>query len=266
MAAVAGVSTAEATALGQRVPRLPSAAVDKKRKGGSERRGGRPNTCYPPVAPSLHRRGVAWKTVVAHGEGVRRGTSREDAVAAEPVPRAVARTQYTRKEPRRKNVYCRRRTTPPRDGSPPPLSTLLVLLLQHAAVTSHGRRPGTAARGRRTRRTARGRAGRRPTTPTATRRGGRDGRPRPTLAGRRGRGARPPPAVGRAAPARRPVWQPPAVGRSGTALAGRLAHAMAAPTTPPPPLSLPRFTQLWMSPPRSGRPWRSASQPTLPGP
>lgn len=69
-----------------------------------------------------HHRSIVAVTVVAHGEGVRRGTSREDAVAAEPVPRAVAGTQYTGKEPRRKNVYCQRRTTPPRDGSPPPPS------------------------------------------------------------------------------------------------------------------------------------------------
>lgn len=149
-------------------------------------------------------------------------------------------------------------------SAPAPPSLLVLLYTTAPSVTSHGRRPGTAARGWRTRRTARGRGGRRPPTPMGTHRSGRDGPPRATPSG--GRDAHPPPAMGRAAQARGPRRRPAAVRRPGMAPVRRLAGKdPPTPTPPPPPLSLEQFTQQWTSPPPSGRPWRSASRPTPTG-
>lgn len=120
MAAVAGVSTAEATAPGQRVPRLPSAAVDKKRKGGSERRGGRPNTCYPPVAPSLHRRGDCCCPRRGREEGHEPGGRRRGRTCPPRGCRDAIHRKRTKKKkrilPKTDNPSARRLPPPP---SPP---------------------------------------------------------------------------------------------------------------------------------------------------
>lgn len=180
---------------------------------------------------------------------------------------AVQARQGTVEKSRKNNVFCRARTTHPRAGHPHPTPILYNKhnTIHNSGVTSHGSRPYTDGRGWHTRRTARGRGGRRPTTPTATRRGGRDDPPRATPSGRRG-APHPQPRILQSAPDRGPSRRRPAVHRPVTAPVRRLAPTEPAVMSPPSPLSLWQFTKQWTRPPRSGRPWRSASRPTPTGP